>query len=86
MGGFDKYLILDFFSFNAVASVDYIYLRVGRVRPGGGGGDGRLQGLFIYFLPGGYEGVKNKFEQKEGGSRQIIIFKTPGLLFFQTGG
>ena len=25
-------------SFNAAASVDYIYLQAGRVRPGGGGG------------------------------------------------
>ena len=35
MGGFNKYLFLgSYFLFTAVA-VDYIYLRAGRVRPGG---------------------------------------------------
>ena len=37
MGGFNDINLKFFFSFNAVAAVDYIYLRVGRVRPGGGG-------------------------------------------------
>ena len=32
MGGFNKYLFLGSFSFNAVASVDHIYLPAGRVK------------------------------------------------------
>ena len=46
-----------FFSFNAVASLDYIYLRAGRVRPGGRGD----QGQFDFFLSWG----------AVGGSKQI---------------
>ena len=45
-----------FFSFNAVASVLCIYLRVGRVRPRGGGGWCRLEGKFDFFCQGGYGG------------------------------
>ena len=65
MGGFNKYLILIFFSFNAVASVDYIYLRVGRVRPGGGGGAG-FKAKLIFWLGGAVRGIK-KIEQKRRG-------------------
>ena len=40
--GVNKYLFLgSFFSCNILASVDYIYLRVGRVRPGEGVGGSR---------------------------------------------
>ena len=35
MGGFNKYSSLGFFPFIAVASVENIYLRVGRVRQEG---------------------------------------------------
>ena len=53
MGGFNKYLFLGyFFSFNAVASVDYIYLRMGRVRPRGGGFKANL----IFIARGAMEG------------------------------
>ena len=55
MGFFTKYLFLGFFfSFNAAASVDYIYLQAGRVRPGGMGG----QGQFDFFVMGGCGGFK----------------------------
>ena len=56
MGGFNKYLIWGvFFSFNAVASVDYICLRVGRVRPGGGGGY-NLRPDYFFFKQEGQAG------------------------------
>ena len=58
-GGFYQIFILSvFFSFIAVASVDYIYLRAGRVRLRGWG----VKSNFI-FLPWGAVGV--------GGSKQI---------------
>ena len=46
---FNKYLFeVSFFSFHAVASLDYISLQAGLVRPGMEG-----QGQFDYFFAGG---------------------------------
>ena len=63
MGGFTKFLFQGFFSFNSVASLDYISLQAGIARPEGGGG-GRGQGEFDFFSR---RGVQNKFEQKSRG-------------------
>ena len=73
MGGFNKYLILDFFSFNAVASVDYIYLRVGRVRPGGGGGAGwtGFKAYLFIFCQGAMRGLKTNLNKKKGGQGKL---------------
>ena len=43
------------FSFNAVAFMDHIYLRSGRVSAGGGGGEWGSKS-FCFFLPGGLWG------------------------------
>ena len=54
---FTKYLFLGFFfSFNAAASVDYLYLQAGRLRPGGVGG----QGQFHFFVMGGSKQIRTK--------------------------
>ena len=59
-----------FFSFNAVASPDYISLQARRVRPGGGVGVVKANFIFLSWGTVGGRGVQNKF----GGSRQINIF------------
>ena len=70
---FTKYLFLgSFFSFNAAASVDYIYLQAGRVRPGGGGG---VKANLI-FLSWGLWGVQNKLEQKSRGVKANFFYIT----------
>ena len=70
MGGFNKYLFRVFFSFNALASVDYIYLRAWGVRPGVGG----LKGNLIFIVRGAVGAFKTNLNKKVGGSRQIILF------------
>ena len=70
--------------------MDYIYLRVGRVRPGGGEGAGcKLQGQFDFFARGAMGGgIKTNLNKKEGGSRQIFFLYNlrPDYFFFQMGG
>ena len=53
--------------------MDYIYLRVGKVRSGGGGGgkEGyKLQGQFDFFARGGYGGWEQILAKKKGGGGQ----------------
>ena len=85
-GGFYQIFIFRvFFSFNAAASVDYVYLQAGRVRPGGGGGMG-VKANLIFFVMGGCGGVQNKLEQKSRGSRQIFFsIISIGIFFFSNG-
>ena len=54
--------------------MDYIYLRVGMVRPGGGGGGGTSFRVNLIFLPGGLWGGKNKFERKRMGGQDNFFF------------
>ena len=78
MGGFNKYLFLRvFFSFKAVASVDFFYLRVGRVRPGVGG--------FVKGDMWGGGGVRNKFKQKRGRVKAIFFYNLCPDDFFSNG-
>ena len=79
MGFFTKYLFLVFFfSFNAAASVDYIYLQAGRVRPGGVGG----QGQFDFFVMGGCGGFKQIRTKKANFFSITFIW----IIFFSNGG
>ena len=74
-GGGNKYLFYGLLSFNAVASLDYISSRVGRVRPANGGWGGEVvQGQFYIFCQGGKAGGQNKFGQKSKGSKQFFFY------------
>ena len=76
--------ILSFFAFNAVASLDNISLRAGRIRSGVGG-----QGQLDFSLPlGQVRGVKTNLNKKVGGSRQLFIFFSSlfRIIFFRVGG
>ena len=59
-----------FFSFNALASLDYISLRAGRVRTGGWGGFD--QGQFDFFVMGDCGGFKTNLGVLHVG--KLIIF------------
>ena len=61
---------MSFFSFNAVASVDYIYFRAVRVRPGSGVG---VQSQFDFFCQGGIGGFKTNLNKKVGAARQFFF-------------
>ena len=82
-GGFYQIFIFRvFFSLNAAASVDYIYLQAGRARPGGGG----RQGQFDFFCHGGLWEVQNKLEQKSRGVKaNFFSYNFHRDYFFSTG-
>ena len=74
MGVFTKYLFLGSFSFNAAASVDYIYLQAGRVRPGGGG---LVRANLIFIVMGGCGGsspIKNFMQGGHMGGFNKYLF------------
>ena len=66
-GGFYQIFIFRvFFSFNAAASVDYIYLQAGRVRPGGEGSGGSRPNFFFYNFHRDYFFFKWEGKAKRG--------------------
>ena len=84
MGCFNKYLFLgSFFLFSAVASVDYIYLRAGRVRPGGEVVNANL----VLFARGAVGGSKQIGTKKWGGQSKLFFFSIifVRITFFSNG-
>ena len=62
MGFYQIFIFRVFFSFNAVASVDYFYLPAGRVK------------VILIFFARGAVGVQNKFEQESKGVKANYYF------------
>ena len=65
-GGLTDIYFKVFLSYNAVASLDYISLRAGRVKPGVGD-----QG---HFFARGQAGVKTNLNKKKRGQGKLLFF------------